>query len=217
MIVAAVRVFRDALALAMEREDGVVVVGTAVSAGDALETAPRLHPDVIALDVATAEPVDVPKVIEQAQDASVVAMSVGESEAELIEWAETGVAGCVPRDASVEEFAAVVKAVGAGDFPCSPAIAGVLLRRVATLAGDAAPSRGAGRLTPREREILELVQAGCANKEIARRLRIELSTVKNHMRNILRKLGVRRRADAAALLRRSTFDSRFGAGAPTKD
>ena len=184
------------------------MVGTPASAGEAVRTARDIHPDVIVLDVASAETVDaVRTILAGARDASVVAVSVGESEAEVIEWAEAGVAGCVPRNASVHELAEVVKAVGSGDFPCSPTIAGVLLRRVAALADDAPRSSAVGRLTPREREILELVEGGCANKEIARRLRIELSTVKNHMRNILRKLGVERRADAVAVLHRANPSS----------
>jgi DNA-binding NarL/FixJ family response regulator len=57
-------------------------------------------------------------------------------------------------------------------------------------------------LTAREREILRLIDDGCSNKEIAQRLSIEVTTVKNHVHHILEKLGVRRRAEAAAALRR---------------
>ena len=87
------------------------MVGTTASAGEAVRTARNLHPDVIVLDVASAETAEaVHTIVEGARDASVVAVSVGESEAEVIEWAEAGVAGCVPRDASVQELAAMVKA-----------------------------------------------------------------------------------------------------------
>lgn len=59
------------------------------------------------------------------------------------------------------------------------------------------------RLTPREREILALVEAGCSNKQIARQLDIRLATAKNHVHNILEKLGVRSRGEAAAVVRRT--------------
>jgi DNA-binding NarL/FixJ family response regulator len=75
-----------------------------------------------------------------------------------------------------------------------------LLRRVATLADGHDGARGAG-LTAREHEIMELVEQGLSNKEIASALRIELPTVKNHVHNILEKLRVTRRGEAAAKLR----------------
>ena len=82
---------------------------------------------------------------------------------------------------------------------CSPKLAAVLLRRVARDAGEQRPAPGA--LTAREREIAELIEQGCSNKEIAERLEIGLPTVKNHVHNILTKLNATRRGQAAAMLR----------------
>ncbi len=82
---------------------------------------------------------------------------------------------------------------------CTPRIAALLLRRVAEAA--APRSSGLERLTPRETEIVDLIEQGLSNKQIARRLSIELATVKNHVHNILEKLEVARRGEAVARVR----------------
>ena len=82
------------------------------------------------------------------------------------------------------------------------AMAGSLLRRLAELASALPLGPTAARLTPRESEIMRLLDDGLANKDIARRLGIEVATVKNHVHNILDKLQVHRRAEAAAIMRK---------------
>jgi DNA-binding NarL/FixJ family response regulator len=77
------------------------------------------------------------------------------------------------------------------------------MRRLASLAHGAGDGDPTEPLTSREREILDLIDEGLSNKQIAQQLRIELSTVKNHVHNILGKLGVQRRGEAAALVRAS--------------
>src|SRR5256886_10308318 len=79
--------------------------------------------------------------------------------------------------------------------------AGALLRRIAALATDGRSDRVQAHLTSREREIMGLIDEGLSNKEIAKRLRIEVATVKNHVHNILEKLQVHRRGEAAARVR----------------
>jgi DNA-binding NarL/FixJ family response regulator len=130
----------------------------------------------------------------------VVALAITESEAGVLACAETGVAGYVTRDASMDEVVATLLAVARGELACPPAIAASLFRHVGTLSarrGEPAPDV----LTPREREIVELIEQGLSNKEISRRLSIGLSTVKNHVHNLLEKLHVPRRGAAAARLR----------------
>ena len=98
-----------------------------------------------------------------------------------------------------------------GEAACSPRVAAALLRRVADrgararrLDGEFAP------LTSRERQIVALIDEGLSNKEIAARLCIELSTVKNHVHNLLEKLGARGRGEAAARVRMAR-DARIAA------
>ena len=94
----------------------------------------------------------------------------------------------------------VVEEAAAGRLLCSPAIAGALRDRLAALAA-AERLRATSGLTRREREIAPLVEQGLTNKEIAARLCIEPTTVKNHVHSILGKLGARRRGEAAARMR----------------
>ena len=132
--------------------------------------------------------------------APVVALDVAESEDAVLACAEAGATGFVYRDASLEGLLTTLESVESGEMPCSPRIAARLMNRLAWLAGDQPPTTAAD-LTPRELEILKLVDAGLSNKEIGRRLSIELSTVKNHVHSILEKLGAHRRGEAAARFR----------------
>ncbi len=96
-----------------------------------------------------------------------------------------------------------IRAAHAGKARVSPDIAAALMSRVAELAqlvSQASISPEAGELTPREMEVLKLIGQGLTNQEIAEHLVIELGTVKNHVHNILNKLGVSSRRDAVGYL-----------------
>ena len=134
-------------------------------------------------------------------DARVFAITVPNSESGVVACAELGVAGFVTTDASLTELVTALESVASGDLVCSPATAGALLRRVATLAHERPRDDRLALLTGREREVVCLIAEGLSNKQIAHRLYIELATVRNHVHNILGKLGVHRRAEAAALIR----------------
>ena len=97
-----------------------------------------------------------------------------------------------------------------GEVVCPAGVAAVLARRVAALASQRREPAGDARLTLREREILRLIDDGLSNKEIAQRLSLQTKTVKNHVSNILAKLGVANRAAAAAALRGSEDPSGRG-------
>jgi DNA-binding NarL/FixJ family response regulator len=79
------------------------------------------------------------------------------------------------------------------------------VRRLALLAGRQVSKEPNTHITDREQEILSLIDEGLSNKQIATRLLIEVATVKNHIHNILEKLGAKRRGEAAALMRRQGF------------
>ena len=200
-IAADVCLYREGLALSLGRRPGIEVVGTASAPGEAVELVRREHPDVLLLDVAAA---DAPAAVRGARaehpELRVVALAVVETEDVVLRCAEAGVSGYVSRDASVDDLVEALRSTVRGELLCSRLIAGSLFRRVAALSGPR-EDPALGRLTAREREIAGLIGQGLSNKEISRRLRIGLSTVKNHVHNLLEKLQVPRRGAAAARLR----------------
>jgi two-component system, NarL family, nitrate/nitrite response regulator NarL len=199
-VLVGVRLYRDGIVDALRRDSRFRVVGSAPSVRLAREhldglTAP---PHVSLVDLALDEGVNAVRALRQSWPAmSMVALAVREEDTDVIAWAEAGVAGIVSREASLAELLDAIAAAVKDEVLVSPAVAGALLRRVAALSGEHGRA-GGPPLTRREREIVRLIGHGLSNKEIALTLRIELATVKNHVHNILEKLGVDRRAKAVA-------------------
>lgn len=133
--------------------------------------------------------------------AKVVVMGLEETEQEIVAFVEAGVDGYVLRDDSVDDLLARLRAAHGDEALVSPGIAAAIISRVSELARLVSRVDGAGGkagdLTPRERQVLNLVAQGLTNQEIAERLVITEGTVKNHVHSILGKLDVRSRQDAA--------------------
>lgn len=203
LIVSPVRVFREGLARSLGQEDGVRVLGTAGSSGEALRRVAELGPDVVLVDTSARGGIAAACAVSRAGgDARVVALGFSQDEADVLTCAEAGVSAFVEREATLEDVVAATAAVVRGETACTPQVAAMLLRRVAEAARrSAARSADAGQLTARERQVVALIDEGLSNKEIAARLSIELSTVKNHVHNVLEKLGANGRTEAAARLR----------------
>lgn len=199
VVCATVRLYREGLAKALEASGLLHVLGTASEPHEALRLAAALEPDVVLLDVSTYATSELERRLATvAATQVVVAVGVPEQEEHVIACAQSGVAGFVTHEMSLAELVDGVEAAVHGDVLCTPEFAGVLMRRVRSLAASRSPSPTAV-LTSREAQILDLVAGGLSNKEIAARLRIEPSTVKNHVHSILGKLNVRRRSDAAVV------------------
>ena len=118
--------------------------------------------------------------------------------ARLIGWAAAGATVFVSRDATADELLMGVHAAAQGEVLCERTIAGLVLSQ-ASKPGSRTRGAGLERLTARERQILSLIDQGLSNKEIAVRLSIGLSTVKNHVHSILNRLGVSARREAASV------------------
>ena len=207
LVVAAVKLYREGVAQALAREDRFDVAGTARTAHEAIVCVSTTNPDVSLVDLAMPGSLVLVRAMREARpSAQVVVLSVPETEHEVLACAEAGAAGFVTVDGSLDDLVATLESVCRGETLCSPRIAGALLRRLAILAGT--PGTG---LTAREHEILGLVERGLTNKEIGRTLQIELPTVKNHVHNILGKLQVTRRSEAAARFRGGISVSRGSA------
>ena len=192
----------------LEDEPEIEVVATAAGADEAVRMLREQQPDIVLLDVAIPENAWLVRgLVAAVPGTRVVALAVPEAEQDVLRWAEAGVAGYVTREASVEDVVAAVQAVARGEVLCSPRMVATLFQRIATLALERSPASIEARLTNRELEILDLIDQGLSNKEIARRLTIEISTVKNHVHNILDKLNVSRRAEAAARVRADRLEA----------
>jgi two-component system, NarL family, nitrate/nitrite response regulator NarL len=141
-------------------------------------------------------------------DLKIVAIEVSDSEQEVVACAEAGVSGFVSRDGSIPDLVTAIDCAMRNELVCSPRIAGMLFRRVATIGSERSVGLDNSALTRREHEIVSLMTQGLANKEIARQLRIQNATVKNHIHSILAKLQVRRRGEVAARMHGSALLSR---------
>jgi two-component system, NarL family, nitrate/nitrite response regulator NarL len=185
---------------ALARDGRLEVVGTTASAAELLPLLDQHEPDSLVLDVAGAGPSLVRELTAARPEMRVIALALAETPPNVIQWGEAGIAGFVTEDGTVSDLVKAIVAAACDELVCTPLTAGALLRHARMRAPE---SRGADSLSPREVQIAQLVEQGLMNKEIASRLGIELATVKNHVHRILEKLGVHRRADAAARIRRS--------------
>jgi two-component system, NarL family, nitrate/nitrite response regulator NarL len=155
--------------------------------------------DVVVVDLATSQSRSTVAAVRRAMpDARIVALGA-DGEEQALACARAGVRGFVTREQSLDELVHTVVEVARGRDLCPPSV-GVLLLNV--IGGDPQPRRGRGdELTDRELDVLALLERGLSNKEIAAALVIEPATAKNHVHNVLRKLHVHRRGQAAALRR----------------
>jgi two-component system nitrate/nitrite response regulator NarL len=202
LIIAGIRLYREGLRHALADDTRIRIVDAVATVDQALALLPSLEPDVVLLDMVAPGDLDaVHRLARQDPGIRVVALGVPNVEDEVIACAEAGVAGYVVRDASLEEMVATLEAAARGELRVTPRMAAVIARRLARLSAAPPEPDPEKELTPRERDVLELIGQGLSNKGIANRLRIEVATVKNHVHNLLTKLGVRRRGEAAAMLR----------------
>ena len=202
LLVSDVRMFRDAVARWCSRHSLVRIVATAGHHDEATLHARRHAADVALLDMRMPDSLATAHAVaEVAPGVKLVGLGLSETEENVLVYAEAGFAGYVPREAPLEDLVPVLRSIGRGEARYSPRIAATLLRRLASLADPRGIATDGVRLTPREVEIVRLIDEGLSNREIGRRLSIEVATVKNHVHNILDKLRVHRRGEAAARLR----------------
>ncbi len=201
VIACAIRLYREGLTEAINHRAPFRVVATATSGETLAAATVACTPHIALVDTALEDGLRAARwIADERPDVRVVAVGLREATDEVLRWAESGIAGLIDRNGSTADLLATLTSVLRGELLCSPKVAATLLRRVAATAAARSFAHEAS-LTSREREILQLVERGLSNKQIAGSLRIELATVKNHVHRILEKLRVRRRGEAAARLR----------------
>jgi DNA-binding NarL/FixJ family response regulator len=204
------RLYREGLADLLARTGRVDVVGTHAGGVEVVPHLTQCYPDVLLLDMGAPDSYDTARAFERdVPDVPTVALGIGNSESERLRCAEVGIIGYVSDDAPASELVQVIEQAARGEALCSPKMAGQLVRKLASLARDRDAEPLRGELTRREREVVALLEQDCSNKEIAQRLGIEVTTVKNHVHNLLEKLSARRRSEIVRILRmpRSTAAS----------
>jgi two-component system NarL family response regulator len=193
--------FRRGLQLVLADEPDIEVVGEAADGDEAVERAAELLPTVVLMDVRMRNlgGIEATRRIRNAQPTTkVVMLTVSEDEEDLFASLRAGATGYLLKELSIEEVAGTVRAVAQGQAVVSPSMAAKLVNEFNLLSRRVAEQHGdAPRLTDRELEVLRLVAKGMSNKEIAGELVIAENTVKNHVRNILEKLELRTRMEAA--------------------
>jgi DNA-binding NarL/FixJ family response regulator len=182
-------------------ERGLEVVGEASDGEEAVRLAAGAIPDVVLMDVSMPGMGGVEatrRIREATPHTRIVMLTVSADEEDVNEAILAGASGYLLKDSPIEVIVSGIAAASRGEALLSPAIAGNLLAKIgASEAAGEASSTARLRLTDRERDVLELMAAGKENPQIAEELFISVQTVKNHVSNILAKLEVENRIQAA--------------------
>jgi len=196
-VIASVRLYREALAAHLEGA-GLTVVLCLGTADQDLALLATIQPAVVLIDVSCLENLHlVPAIVRHLPGARVVAIGVRETEQDVVGCAQAGVCGYVFVDARLTDLVKTVLDALSDSLSFPPAVTRILISRLAQAPLTVGPWSA---LTPRELEVVEYLRLGFTNKEIARKLGIQVATVKNHMHNLLQKLRVHGRAAAASAL-----------------
>ncbi|MBE3076545.1 MAG: response regulator transcription factor [Actinobacteria bacterium] len=194
--------YRRGLELVLGQEPDIAIVGEAGDGIEAIAQTEELLPDVILMDVRMPRRSGIEAcsaIKEIAPSTKIIMLTISDEEGDLYEAVRAGANGYLIKDVPGEEIISGLRAVYAGQSLISPSMASKLLSEFALMIKrqDERPTAPAPRLTERELEVLKLVARGMANKDIARELFISENTVKNHVRNILEKLQLHSRMEAA--------------------
>jgi len=194
-----VLIYRDSLVGLFSGEVDMEVVGAWNGHSDS-RLAALSEPDIIILHANGADNVEAIYQLRRATPtARIVAVALRDAEVDVVTCAAAGASGLLTKGATVDDLVAAVRGAMRGEVVCSPRTAAALLRHLAARATCGPPGdRSDLSLTRREWEVVELIDSGCSNREIAQHLGIEHATAKNHVHNLLSKLGVQSRSDVAA-------------------
>ena len=193
------KLFRQGLiGLMRTREDLVEVIGEAATGIDAIQLADQLHPDVILMDIYMPEMDGLQAAKEihtRFPKIAIVMLTSSEKDGHLYEAVQIGASGYLLKSLDANELFDVLQGVTKGETAMTRAMAGRLLKVVANRLTD--EDKGEEALTERELFVLRLVASGASNMEIAQKSSISVNTVKSHIKNILEKLQLENRTQAA--------------------
>ena len=196
-------IVRAAFKSLLERTAHFKVIGDAGNARAGIELVEKLRPDVVVLDITMPglSGIDAVVPLKKASPQSRVLMASQHEGVKFVQQAlQAGADGYLSKDSEPEELAFAIESVQRGDSYLSPKVAsGIMARAVRGEAPPAADTTALSGLTPREREVFQLLAVGKANKEVAAMLDLSLGTVKKHRENLQRKLDCHSAAELARL------------------
>jgi DNA-binding NarL/FixJ family response regulator len=188
--------FRSGLAKLLDTDERIQVIGQAANGEEAVQMVARLHPDVVLMDLKMPllDGVEATrKIAANHPDVRVLILTTFDAENHFIQALKAGARGYVLKDSEPEAIVSAILAVVSGESVMATPVANKVLEM---LTGNVTPKEFYDGLTPREIEILRLLAAGMANKQIAYKLKISEKTVRNHVSNTYEKLGIYDRSQA---------------------
>ncbi|MBI3014205.1 MAG: response regulator transcription factor [Candidatus Tectomicrobia bacterium] len=194
--------FRQGVRSALESEADIEVVGEARTGTEAIVKSREIMPDVILMDIYMPEADGLEatrKIMSEIPYVKIIMLTVAEEDAKLFEAIKAGAKGYLLKNIDPKDLLEMVRGVSGGEAPISRVMAAKILGEFSRQGRDdvVCPASG-GKLSPREMEVLKHLTDGASNREIATALGISENTVKNHLRNILEKLHLQNRVQAAA-------------------
>ena len=196
--------FRRGIVTVLANQKNISVVGEAVNGLEAIDKAAELVPDVIVMDLNMPQcsGLEATQALQaKMPQVSILVLTVSDNEADLFHAIKFGATGYILKNTEPEELVQAIHHIAQGGVIVSPMMAAKLLTEFRSLGTDAMAKKTAeeeANLSPREDEVLRLVAQGATNKEIADSLFISENTVKTHLRNIMDKLHLANRSQAAA-------------------
>jgi two-component system response regulator NreC len=184
------KIIRDGLRTLLEKEAGMEVVAEAENGRKTIKLAQKLTPHVIIMDVSMPDMNGIEatrQIVTEMPHVKVIALSMHSDRRFVLGMLEAGASGYLLKDCAFEELAQAIRNVNAGHTYLSPKIADVVVKGYLSRISEMNIASG-NVLTPREREILQLIAEGMSAKEIAGHLNLGIKTVETHRRNMMQKL-----------------------------
>lgn len=201
------RLVREGIAALLSQLPDVKVVAGASGADTALLQKTRPHVVLLDLGLGHGNSLRVAEEVKKDfPEAKVILMDLLPVHEDIVEFVNVGVSGFIMKDATLDDLAKTIRSVAQGAHVLPPQMTGTLFTQIAkdAMLRGKSDTLDAVRMTPREREVIDLIAEGLSNKEIATRLEIATDTVKSHVRNVMEKLMLHTRLQIAAYAHRES-------------
>lgn len=207
----------DSLKTALDKDEGVHLVGSATTSEELFFLLPHCNLIVLSTELKDADSLNIVKEIRKSHpNIKTLILGLNDEPGVILRYIEAGASGYILQNESIDDMLEKLQAAKNEKALVSPGVAAVMMERLTQLANLETPlafienrDNMIDDLTSREEEVLGLVADGCTNKEIAEKLVIECGTVKNHVHNILKKLEVNSRYEAASIFQAQTRTASF--------